>query len=180
VTSVREPSAERKTRFGAGPQQNQIPPAQPGKCRFNALTGHRIGTFPRDPTASAIVLTLAASDGECYSLARAAFQVRNPGVRPCLSVTANRNVREVPATELRCCECGGRFNGRSDACYCSGACRQKAYRARVAHEGDDPDLSQSGDAAQVARQLRKRSRLTRKKAAATMRKSAALRNSRKQ
>ncbi|ORA14349.1 hypothetical protein BST16_12400 [Mycobacterium asiaticum DSM 44297] len=31
---------------------------------------------------------------------------------------------------LSCAVCAGQFNGRTDAIYCSSACRQKAYRLR--------------------------------------------------
>lgn len=31
---------------------------------------------------------------------------------------------------LSCAVCSGQFNGRTDAVYCSPACRQKAYRLR--------------------------------------------------
>ena len=79
--------------------------------------------------------------------------------------------------KLRCCECGTRFYGRSDADYCSGACRQKAYRARIRHASKDPAPRQSGDAVRRARQLRNRSHLARRKAAATLRKAAALHDS---
>jgi hypothetical protein len=33
---------------------------------------------------------------------------------------------------IRCAVCRTRFSGRSDAVYCSPACRQKAHRARTA------------------------------------------------
>jgi signal transduction histidine kinase len=36
------------------------------------------------------------------------------------------------AATRRCNMCGTDFNGRTDAVYCSSACRQKAHRARMA------------------------------------------------
>ena len=36
----------------------------------------------------------------------------------------------TPATERRCGGCGEPFHARSDAAYCSAACRQRAYRQR--------------------------------------------------
>ncbi len=33
---------------------------------------------------------------------------------------------------MTCAVCGGGFSARSDAVYCSAACRQKAHRARTA------------------------------------------------
>ncbi|OBA72387.1 hypothetical protein A5641_08155 [Mycobacterium sp. 1554424.7] len=35
-------------------------------------------------------------------------------------------------TRGACLKCGAGFSGRSDAIYCSSACRQKAHRARTA------------------------------------------------
>jgi hypothetical protein len=37
----------------------------------------------------------------------------------------------MPAATRTCTVCGGDFYGRTDAAYCSTACRQKAYRART-------------------------------------------------
>jgi len=118
------------------------------------------------PTASAIVLTSADP------------QPASANATPLRALRFKFAILALPlpATKLRCCVCGTRFHGRSDACYCSGACRQKAYRARIARDGDGPYLGQSRSATLVARQLRKRSQLTRKEAAATLRKSAALRD----
>jgi hypothetical protein len=76
---------------------------------------------------------------------------------------------------MRCWVCGTRFYGRSDACYCFGACRQKAYRMRVASETPN-----NADAALHARQLRKRAQLARQAAAVTRRQAAALRHSPRQ
>ena len=84
------------------------------------------------------------------------------------------------AVKLRCFVCGTRFYGRSDACYCSGACRQKAYRARMARETNNHAGLREPSAAQRARQLRKRAQLARKAAAVTRRQAAALRDSRRQ
>jgi len=82
------------------------------------------------------------------------------------------------AARLRCCVCRAPFYGRSDACYCSGACRQKAYRARVARQAvKRPALHQSRDAALRARQVRKRAQLIRKEAASIRREAAAIRAS---
>jgi hypothetical protein len=36
----------------------------------------------------------------------------------------------TPATERRCGTCGELLHARSDAAYCSSACRQRAYRQR--------------------------------------------------
>ncbi|BBY37295.1 hypothetical protein MMAN_14290 [Mycobacterium mantenii] len=58
--------------------------------------------------------------------------------------------------------CRSSFYGRADASYCSGACRQKAYRARMARESSDD--GHVGDAVEHARQLRRRARLARKQA----------------
>jgi hypothetical protein len=86
----------------------------------------------------------------------------------------------MAAVNLRFWVCGTGFYGRSDACYCSGACRQKAYRTRIASETrNNADLRQP-DAAQHARQLRMRAQLARKAAAVTRRKAAALRHSPRQ
>jgi hypothetical protein len=46
---------------------------------------------------------------------------------------------------VRCEVCGSEFKGRSGAKYCSGACRQKAYRERrkrngVTHEAPSNDV----------------------------------------
>ena len=84
----------------------------------------------------------------------------------------------MAASILRCCVCRAPFYGRSDACYCSGACRQKAYRARVARQTTrKPGLRQSRDVALHARQLRKRAQLARKEAAFIRREAAAIRAS---
>jgi hypothetical protein len=89
-------------------------------------------------------------------------------------------VCETAAAKLRCWICGTPFYGRSDACYCSGACRQKAYRARTASETHDNADLREPDAAQRARQLRKRAQLARKAAAVTRRTAATLRDSPRQ
>jgi|GEM_PF-3342343 len=39
----------------------------------------------------------------------------------------------MAASRLQCRECGAAFYGRSDARYCSNACRQKAHRTREVH-----------------------------------------------
>jgi hypothetical protein len=84
----------------------------------------------------------------------------------------------MAASKLRCGMCRAVFYGRSDACYCSGACRQKAYRARVARQTSrKPALRQSRDAALHARQLRKRAQLARKEAVFIRREAADLRDS---
>lgn len=71
----------------------------------------------------------------------------------------------MAACRLRCCVCGTRFYGRSDARYCCGGCRQRAYRARIAlQNAAEPGYDQRVDATQLARQLRRRSRLARKQA----------------
>lgn len=77
----------------------------------------------------------------------------------------------MPAREMRCCVCRTSFYGRADASYCSGACRQKAYRARMARQSSDE--AQVGDALERARQLRRRARLARKQARIINRKLAA-------
>lgn len=46
-------------------------------------------------------------------------------------MTASCNVTAVTGL-LTCGMCGTGFRGRSDAMYCSSACRQKAHRARTA------------------------------------------------
>lgn len=80
----------------------------------------------------------------------------------------------MPATKLRCRVCGTEFYGRSDACYCRGACRQKAYRARIARGSANPGRGRSGEAARSARQLRGRAQAAREEADVIRRKAAAL------
>jgi hypothetical protein len=84
----------------------------------------------------------------------------------------------MAASKLRCCVCRAPFYGRSDACYCSAACRQKANRVRAAcRTVTRRPLRQSRDAALHARQLRKRAQLARKEAVLIRREAAALRDS---
>lgn len=46
-----------------------------------------------------------------------------------LAVTQSESRRTLSA--LRICRCGAEISGRSDARYCSGRCKQKAYRLRI-------------------------------------------------
>lgn len=101
-------------------------------------------------------------------------------LEPWRGVTANCNVLRVAAAKLRCCVCRAPFYGRSDACYCSGACRQKAYRSRIARRTfKEPGLQQPGDPTMQARQLRRRARLVRKEAVLIRTKAAASREARR-
>ena len=62
------------------------------------------------------------------------------------------------ACRLQCLECGIAFYGRADAHYCCGACRQKNYRARLAHHA-------AAEAARVqARETRQQARALREQA----------------
>jgi hypothetical protein len=95
-------------------------------------------------------------------------------------VTASCNVPGMAASKLRCCVCRAPFYGRSDACYCSGACRQKAYRSRIARRTfDEPALQPPRDLTMQARQVRRQARLTRKEAVLIRAKAAAFRESRR-
>jgi hypothetical protein len=48
-----------------------------------------------------------------------------------MRVRRRRELRALARTELKCEQCGEQFDAdRSDARYCSPACRQKGYRAR--------------------------------------------------
>ena len=55
----------------------------------------------------------------------------------------------VVAADLTCFICGNGFYGRSDAVYCSPACRQKAHRARLARR-TKPNVAGSAQRAQQA------------------------------
>jgi len=94
---------------------------------------------------------------------------------PWQCVTTICNVCTMAASKSRCCVCRTEFYSRSDACYCSGACRQKAYRARIAREtSNNGDPRQPKDAVQRARELRMRARLAREEAAMALRRAATL------
>jgi hypothetical protein len=74
----------------------------------------------------------------------------------------------MAAGQVRCWQCDKTFYGRSDAHYCSNACRQKAHRSRTARTIAEktftaPDL---GDVVTQARATRQRAREVR--AAASM------------
>ena len=55
----------------------------------------------------------------------------------------------VVAADLTCFICGNGFYARSDAVYCSPACRQKAHRARLARR-TKPNVAGSAQRAQQA------------------------------
>ena len=69
---------------------------------------------------------------------------------------------------MRCAECLSRFYGRADARYCSGACRQKAYRRR-AQSAPKPALA---DVVADARRNQEHARDVREQAKAARRGSA--------
>ncbi len=48
-----------------------------------------------------------------------------------LVAAAYREWMSVPAVTATCAVCGRELDGRSDAVYCSNACRQRAYRERT-------------------------------------------------
>lgn len=56
------------------------------------------------------------------------MRCRSPASRP---RTGERNADVLHGvTYTQCTECGTGFNARTDAAYCSSACRQRAYRNR--------------------------------------------------
>ena len=73
--------------------------------------------------------------------------------------------------------CGTTFYGRTDARYCGGACRQKAYRAAAARRAVDQTLPAPllGSTIAQARQTRQGARQTRQEARATRTSAAAMR-----
>ncbi|ORA27834.1 hypothetical protein [Mycobacterium aquaticum] len=73
----------------------------------------------------------------------------------------------MAATRKHCWECGASFYGRADARYCTGSCRQKAYRERTHRQAATDTLSTPAlaDAIAVARRTRSQARATRRRAA---------------
>jgi hypothetical protein len=73
-----------ETHFVAGLQSHQLLPAWWGKRRFNALTGHRIGTF-RDRRLGRLFEPLAAPatcECECYYVAGVVFSTSQSWAKP--------------------------------------------------------------------------------------------------
>ncbi|GAS91720.1 hypothetical protein [Mycolicibacterium brisbanense] len=73
----------------------------------------------------------------------------------------------MAATRKHCWECGASFYGRADARYCTGSCRQKAYRERAHRQAAMDTLPPPAlaDAIAVARQTRSKARAARERAA---------------
>lgn len=80
----------------------------------------------------------------------------------------------MAACRLQCWVCGIAFYGRADARYCCGACRQKAYKARIAHRAAVETVLRPEVANTVAetRQIRQQARAVRERAGAVRRAAA--------